>query len=98
MWLLGLKERKLPVLALGLIDWPIGPASEGSDTFHSRTVLSLPPLARVRPPGLYVSDTTASVWPVSGEPSRVVLAGSVRSHSRTVSSSPPLARVWPSGL
>lgn len=49
MRLLGLNDRKLPVLALGLIDWPMGEASEGTRTFQRRTVLSLPPLASVPP-------------------------------------------------
>lgn len=68
MWLFGPKDRKLPVLAFGLIDWPMGEASEGRATFQSRTVLSLPPLARVRSSWLNVSETTASVWPVRGNP------------------------------
>ena len=65
---------------------------------QSRTVLSLPPLARVRPSWLNVSDTTASVWPVSGAPSRLASDGWVMFQSRTVSSSLPLARVLPSRL
>src|SRR5690348_9348085 len=68
MRLLGLKERKLPVLALGLIDCPMGPAADGSATSQSRTVLSLPPLASLAPSRLYVSDTTASVCPVRAAP------------------------------
>ncbi|CAM5398338.1 hypothetical protein SVIOM74S_08753 [Streptomyces violarus] len=97
MWLFGLNARKVPLLALGLIDWPIAPAFEGSETLQSRTVLSLPPLARVRPVRLKVSDTTASVWPLrllSAEASE----GSSMSQSLTELSSPPLASVCPSGL
>src|ERR1044072_4556341 len=47
MWLWGLNDRKLPTLALGLIDWPMASALDGTEMSQSRTALSLPPLASV---------------------------------------------------
>ncbi|WP_405792989.1 hypothetical protein OG753_04155 [Streptomyces sp. NBC_00029] len=55
-------------------------------TFHSRTVLSVLPVARVLPSGLNARDRTLSVWPVSG--ARAVRAAT--SHSHTVFSLPAL--------
>ncbi|HEX2807630.1 MAG TPA: hypothetical protein VHN80_15825, partial [Kineosporiaceae bacterium] len=53
--------------------------------------------SRVRPSGNRTAATavTARVWPVSGSPTGVPVAGS---HNRTVASQPPAAiRVRPSG-
>ena len=79
--------------------WPSGRGCAGSATFHSRTVPSTLPLARVRPSGLNATAKTGASLPlVRGWPSGRGCAGSVTFHSRTVPSSLPLARVRPSGL
>ena len=61
---------------------------------HKRTVLSHPPLARIRPSGLYATLKTPSAWPSKAQ--LKVPAGA--SHRRMVSSHPLLARIRPSGL
>ena len=68
----------------------------GSVTFHSRTVWSALPVARVCPSGLNATETTAGRCPISW-PSGMGWAGSVTFHSRTVLSALPVARVCPSG-
>ena len=67
-------------------------------TFHSQTLRSALPAARIRPSGLNVTELTTFAGPVRGEPSRVGWAGSVVFHSQTLRSTVPAARVRPSGL
>ena len=62
----------------------------GSVRFHSRTVWSALPVARVCPSGLNATALTRLVWPVRS-------AGGMF-HRRAVWSVLPVARVCPSGL
>lgn len=63
-------------------------------------VLSSLALASVRlfAPGMKATDSTMSLWPVSGWPITVGCAGTVTSHSRMVWSALATASVRPSGL
>jgi hypothetical protein len=56
----------------------------GVVTFHNRTVLSKPPVARVCPSGVNATAMTELAWPVKGGPSDVGWAGSVTFHNRAV--------------
>src|SRR5262245_3927407 len=67
----------------------------GLATFHSRTVPSVLPVARVVPPGLNATEVTGPVCPVRGGPAGWWV---VRSHSCAVPSLLPVARVVPCGL
>ena len=73
----------------------------GVVTFHSHTLSSPLPAARVRPSGLNATDlrrTCRPSGPVSSWPICTGCAGLATFHSHTLSSALPAARVRPSGL
>ena len=70
----------------------------GLARFHSQTLRSELPAARVCPSGLNATEVTVSVGPFRGRPSGVGRAGLARFHSQTLWSELPAARIRPSGL
>ena len=94
----GLNATEYTVLAGPVSGAAHGTGRAGSVAFHSRTVLSAPPIARIPPFGLKATEKTVSVSALSGRPSGTGRPRSATFQSLISEYSPAAAITRPLGV